>query len=168
MLTEVSEKLKEHLIEILFEKGLLAVVLLIFTFQVGKLLERYKAKLIYNQTLSQGRIEAYSKIRTSISNFLNLKRDYEKILIKSHNGFLEPQEIEDCKARYLAGRDEIFSILSENMFYISDDVALKLGEFAVSDILTEENYFQKGPKPILEAPLYEVTKIMTKEIREGR
>ncbi|MCO5949890.1 hypothetical protein [Mucilaginibacter flavidus] len=158
----------QKLIEILFEKGLLAIVLVIFTYQVGKLLEKYKAKLTYGQVIAQIKIKVYTDIRTAILQYLDLKTDYRNLLIEIKHGVsLAPQEIENRKAKYFTARDKITLITNENMPYISKDLKDKIQDYFLNPVMTLDDIELKIDLVSLDKLLYDELAIMKNEIIDG-
>src|SRR5215210_2334719 len=92
--------LKAELIKIVIDKGLIGLLILLLGFVLSKAIERYKAKNIYYQKISEAKILAYQTVARALTvELLTLRRLHVKVF-KQIKGVPEPQLIEVLQKAY--------------------------------------------------------------------
>lgn len=147
-----------ELLKILLDKGLLAIILVCVGYYLNRAIEKYKAKNIYFQNVSQARIQAYRDVSKVLSKeFFQLQKVKHQILSyhKAIEKYPERKEKEEnqnsilleMKSDLLKMKDENqenIIILSMNSIFFSPEVRKAITECfsRFSDVLDlETNLF---------------------------
>jgi hypothetical protein len=76
--------LKEELIKTAFDKGLIAILILLSGFVLSKALEKFKARNIYYQRVSEARILAYQQVAKALTaEWLLLQNLHRRVFAES-------------------------------------------------------------------------------------
>ncbi len=91
---------QRDLIKILLDKGLLALLILLFGFILNRAVERYKARSAYYQKLSEARILAYQEVVRILAAELMLLEDLRQNLIESYKTSPHQEALEFARKCY--------------------------------------------------------------------
>lgn len=125
----ISDKLKEEIIKIIIEKGLSVVIILLVTFYVTKLIENYKAKLVYTQKFAELRMTAYSELLSLLLLHNATLKKYRQLLLDIEIGLEANQDLlTQRRDDFLKTLIELEPLSRNSMLYISPRLLSKLSE----------------------------------------
>lgn len=145
MLYSQMTPFQQDITKIILDKGLLAIVVAIAGFYLNRVLERFRARYAYAQTLSEAKLHAYRDLGDAILQFSVETLNFSRMLqpgrwpSQGKPGFEEElnRQIESVKRK----RENAFKVISSNLIFLGPDLH---GELI--------SYLQSASKLLKEAP----------------
>lgn len=141
----------KEIYKILLDKGLLAIIFVAVSYQVSKLLERYKTKNAFSLSLLAFRVKAYSDIFECLMKHTVSKESHINALrgLKFNRGFSSEgdsfiaqenakrideaeKELKRSSNEFAGGLLKLHELLTKNSLFISEDFFKKLNEYISS------------------------------------
>ncbi len=121
--------LQKEILTILFDKGLLAIIIVILVFYFNKAIEKFRAEKIYSQKLAEYRIRSYqSLLSLTLENESDLS-DFIHSLESFQSGKLKKSELDKVFNRMTESQQKHKMELYSSQIFISTELLSKIGKF---------------------------------------